>query len=1127
MLAVVRGSAVNQDGASNGLTAPSDLAQERVIRQALASCQLSSDQIDVVEAHGTGTTLGDPIEAQALLATYGRERPADRPLRLGSIKSNMGHAAAAAGVAGVIKMVQAMRHDVLPKTLHVDEPTPKVDWSGGAVSLLTESVPWPAGAQPRRAAVSSFGVSGTNAHLILEEAPAIEVAVPEAVDGDSVLAAPSLLADHLLLASAIPLLLSAKSQPALRAQAAKLLDYLQARPALLPAEVAATLALTRSGLDHRAVLVAGDRDDLLAGLAGLAAGEQGAVTGLRRTDPRPVFVFPGQGSQWVGMALGLLDNSAVFASSIAECERALTGYVDWSLTDVLRGTAGSPSLERVDVVQPVLWAVMVSLAAVWRSFGVQPAAVLGHSQGEIAAAVVAGGLSLQDGAKVVALRSLALLELAGQGGMVSLALPVAEVEQRLADWKLNLSIATVNGPAATVVSGAVTPLETLLELCEQHEVRAKRIPVDYASHSVQVETIHDRLLKDLAGIEPLSGDIPFYSTVTTELFDTAGLDPEYWYQNLRQTVRFHDTVQTLIQSGHDSFIETSPHPVLVPALSETESITAIGTLRRDEGGPTRLLTSLAQAHVQGIELDWRQLFQNTNADLLDLPTYAFQRERYWVSGTGKTGDVTAAGLGSTDHPLLGATVRLAHTDECLLTGRVSLKTHPWLADHAVTGTVLLPGAAFVELAIRAGDEVGCPVLEELTLYTPLVLPEQGNTQLQLMIGEPDESGRRAMTAYGRAEDAGDGWTEHASATLVPGGDAASRDAAGVELTSWPPAGAEPVDLTDYYENLEAAGYGYGPAFQGLRAAWTLNDDVYADIELPTDQQPDASHYGIHPALLDAALHASGLAGFVRDHGQVRLPFAWNGVRLHAAGASRLRVRLSAAENGQAEAGGEVSVALQLADQDGQPVASVRSLVMRPVTAGQLSAQPGWRDSLFQLDWSPLPATDSADSADDWPLLGSDALDLVTDRQAGEGYYPNLAALGSVIDAGLPVPELVVWTPPADDPADLAAGVRHATGQTLSLLQQWLGDPRFEDSRLVVLTSGAVSIRTGQPVTALAQAAVWGLLRSAQSENPGRFLLLDLDPNAVATPAAAVTGALTAAQAGDEPQLAVRDGAVLN
>ncbi|MDQ2958249.1 MAG: acyltransferase domain-containing protein, partial [Actinomycetota bacterium] len=609
------------------LTAPNGPSQQRVIERALANARLTGAQVDLLEAHGTGTTLGDPIEAHALLATYGQTRPADRPLRLGSIKSNIGHTQAAAGVAGVIKAVMAVRHGVLPRTLHVDAPTPEVDWAAGGLSLLTETLPWPETGEPRRAAVSAFGGSGTNAHAIIEQAPepvAEQVSEPPAEP---------------VALPVLPWVLSARGEPALRAQAARLHEFATADPALSAADLALSLVATRASFGHRAVVLGEDRASLLDGLAALA----GSLPSAQLITPkvpvtadgsaqRPVFVFPGQGSQWVGMALGLLDSVPVFAESIAECEQALSAFVDWSLTEVLRGTAGSPSLERVDVVQPVLWAVMVSLAAVWRSFGIRPAAVVGHSQGEIAAAVVAGGLSLADGAKVVALRSLALLELAGQGGMVSIALPVAEVEQRLADWKLDLSIATVNGPAATVVSGAVTPLETLLKLCEQHEIRARRIRVDYASHSVQVETIQARLLKDLAGIQPVSGSVPFYSTVTGELFDTAGLNPEYWYTNLRETVRFHDTVQALVAEGHTVFIEASPHPVLVPAISDTseQHLSTLGTLRRDEGGVARLIASLAEAHVHGLDIDWRALLAGTGARTVDLPTYPFQRERYWL-----------------------------------------------------------------------------------------------------------------------------------------------------------------------------------------------------------------------------------------------------------------------------------------------------------------------------------------------------------------------------------------------------------------------------------------------------------------------------------------------------------------
>ncbi|MEV6979360.1 type I polyketide synthase [Kitasatospora sp. NPDC093806] len=623
VLAVVRGSAVNQDGASNGLTAPNGPSQQRVIRQALANARLTTEDVDAVEAHGTGTRLGDPIEAQALLATYGRDRSADEPLWLGSLKSNIGHTQAAAGVGGVIKMVMAMREGVLPRTLHVDEPSKEVDWSAGTVELLTDSRAWPETGRVRRSAVSSFGVSGTNAHVILEQAALpVEETVEEVVE-----------------LPVVPVVLSAKSETALRGQAAALLERVRGGE-VRALDAAFALATSRSSFGHRAVVVAAGHAELLAGLEAVSSNgllPDGSVSGAGSVGSGAVFVFPGQGSQWLGMAAELLDSSAVFASRMAECERALSGLVDWSLTEVLR-SEDEGWLGRVDVVQPVLWAVMVSLAEVWRSFGVLPAAVLGHSQGEIAAAVVAGGLSLEDGARVAVLRSRAISrELAGSGGMVSVAVGVDGVRGLLREWAGDgVSVAAVNGTASTVVSGPAEPLEAFTVWCEAREVRVRRVPVDYASHSSMVEVLREGLAQDLAGITPLTGTVPFWSTVTGGFLDTAALDAEYWYTNLRQTVEFRDGVEGLLTAGHGLFVEVSSHPVLVPAIEEVigehspdAQAAAVGTLRRSEGGLARLTASLGQAFVHGAPVTWPTLFEGTGARRVDLPTYAFQHNRYW------------------------------------------------------------------------------------------------------------------------------------------------------------------------------------------------------------------------------------------------------------------------------------------------------------------------------------------------------------------------------------------------------------------------------------------------------------------------------------------------------------------
>ncbi|MFF3248916.1 type I polyketide synthase, partial [Streptomyces sp. NPDC002870] len=633
VIALIRGSATNQDGASNGLSAPHGPSQQRVIRAALATAGLRPSDVDAVEAHGTGTTLGDPIEAQALLATYGSDRDEDRPLWLGSLKSNIGHTQAAAGVAGVIKMVLAMRHGVLPETLHLHEPSPHVDWSAGTVRLLTEPQPWEENGHARRAGVSSFGISGTNAHVIVEQSPAepsYERAGDEQ-DGDEQDGAPH--------RAVVPWVVHGRTPDALRAQAKTLAAHLESRPDAAPYEVAHSLLTTRAALEHRAVLVGDDRAALLADLHAVADGDPrpSTATGSVPTDPGRgvVFVFPGQGSQWVGMAVELLDSSPVFAVRLAECEAALGPFTDWSLTSVLRGVVGAPGLDRVDVVQPVLWAVMVSLAEVWRSYGVEPAAVVGHSQGEIAAACVAGGLSLEDGARVVALRSKAIRSLSGQGGMVSVALPRPEVEELIESWNGQISVAAVNGPSSVVVSGDGDLLGRLVEECERRGVRARRIDVDYASHSAHMEAIEDTLTDVLAPITPRTSSVPLFSTSTGDWLDTAEMDAGYWYANLRRTVEFAPAVQALAVAGHRVFVEVSPHPVLTVPLQETVEDAAVdavvtGTLRRDDGGHDRLYTSLGELYAHGVDVDWAPVFAGRRPLDVDLPTYAFQRQCFWL-----------------------------------------------------------------------------------------------------------------------------------------------------------------------------------------------------------------------------------------------------------------------------------------------------------------------------------------------------------------------------------------------------------------------------------------------------------------------------------------------------------------
>ncbi|XVV32840.1 SDR family NAD(P)-dependent oxidoreductase (plasmid) [Streptomyces sp. CA-100214] len=1116
VLAVIRGSAVNQDGASNGLTAPNGPSQERVIRQSLADAGLRPRDVDAVEAHGTGTELGDPIEAQALLATYGAERPGDEPLWLGSVKSNLGHTQAAAGVAGVIKMVLALRGGVLPRTLHVDEPSPRVDWSTGAVSLLTEDVAWPERDTPRRAAVSAFGISGTNAHVILEEAPRSE-ARPEA-EG------PGQDDTDWWSEVTVPLLFSARNESALRAQAARLRAGLIEHPDTHPADAGYTLMTGRSRFEHRAAVIGESREELLDALNCLAQDRPHPVVlrGTAGPGDRIVFVFPGQGSQWAAMAEGLLERSAAFRASVRECDEALRAHLDWSVLDVLRQVPGAPSTSRVDVVQPVLFTMMVSLAATWRSLGVHPSAVVGHSQGEIAAAYVAGGISLDDAARIVALRSRAWLTLAGQGGMIAVSLSAGDLRARLARFGDRLSVAAVNSPNTAAVAGEPGALKELLDELAADGVHARPIPgVDTAGHSAQVDALKDHLMEVLAPVAPRTGDIPFYSTVTGGLLDTAELDCGYWYRNMRDPVEFEAATRALVADGHEVFLEPSPHPMLAASLQETVAdrgarASVLGTLRREKGGARWFAAALGTAHVSGVEIDADALF-GTGSRRVELPTYPFQRERYWYSAPARRGDLSAVGLREAAHPLLGTGVELPESGSVVYTARLGADTQPWLGDHALLGTALLPGAALVDLAGWAGRQSGCDRTDELILQAPVALPDTGALELRLLVAAEGEDGRRTLTIHSREAGAEPGtpWTRHAEAVVAP---APTTGPLPAGPAPWPPAAAAPVrqDEPDaFYADFAARGYDYGPAFRGFRAGWTQGDTVHAEVHLP--EQATGTGYGLHPALLDAALQAMSLGRFFPEDGQTRMPFAVRGVTLHTEGAARLRVSIRPA--------GDEAVTLHATDDAGRPVLDIDELLVRTVSDEQLAAASagpaGRHGSLYEVDWPALPVP-AALPVRRLAVVGEDHAKVLAAMEAAgtDGdWYPDLAALIAATETG-PAPDTVVISFPQHPFPDARAA--HATAhRALDLAQSWLaaGD-RLAGTTLALITRSAVATGADEQVADPVAATVWGLIRSAQSEEPGRFVLLDVD-----RPDTLKGTTLAAALACGETQAAVRGGAV--
>nr|WP_323178425.1 type I polyketide synthase [Micromonospora lupini] len=1117
ILAVVRGSAVNQDGASNGLTAPNGVAQQRVVRQALANARLAGDEVDVVEAHGTGTTLGDPMEAEALLATYGQDRPTDQPLYLGSVKSNIGHTQAAAGAAGIIKMIYALRHATLPASLHIDEPTPHVDWSTGTIRLLTHTTDWPQHQRPRRAGISAFGVSGTNAHVILEQAP--DPTTTTNPDPDP--AATDTAGNENTSPWPTTWLLSARDTHGLHRQATTLHHWnTTTGHHEHPDTIATTLAHHRTHHPYRAaILTTDEHPHLTTTLHTLTTTtDHPALITTPPTGPttgKTVFVFPGQGSQWDRMATTLLPTSPTFRQHLHDCADALTPHTGWNLIDVLTQHPDAPPLDGPDIIQPALWAVMISLAKLWQHHGIHPDAVIGHSQGEIAAAHIAGALTLDDAATLITRRSQTLTHLP-PGAMAAINLPAHTITEHLTTYNnptTTLTIAAHNSPTHTVIAGNPEQIHHYINHCHTHNINAKLIPVTYASHSHHIEPLKPHLLTTLNTITPHPATIPFHTTTnphpTGEPTDTTHLTAQYWYDNLRNPVHLHPTITTLLTTGHTTYIETSPHPVLTPAITTTTEhhpqhpkTTITGTLRKNHHDPTQFLTNLATIHTHTTHTPtWPTNTTHTTTT----PTYTFDRRRFWLDVPSTTGDPSDVGQEAAEHGLLGAVVAVAEGDQLLLTGRISLGTHPWLADHAVLGTVILPGAALVDMALTAGQRTGTPYLEELTLANPLSLPDEGGVRVQVAVQAAD-AGRRTVAIHAAPETSEqDGWTLLASGTL--NAQATTTDAYET-AAEWPPPGAVAVDVADHYERLAERGYDYGPAFQGLTAAWRLGDSMVAEIELPAEREAELTRFTVHPCLLDATLHALALDG--DESGGIRLPFVWSGVRLHQGGARTLRVRLTPE--------GADRIRVSAADAEGRPVFTVDSLVVRATSAGQLTPAG---DSLYRLDWQDVPlAADTPEPAEGaWAVLGPDP-DGVAD---GLGFpvtrHADLAALQATLDAGGAVPDVVLAPCPAPSPAigPVPAQARGAVADALALIQQWLADERVGGARLVLVTRAAVAAVPGDHVRDLTNAPVWGLVRTAQVENPYRLVLLDLDgrPSSLA--------ALPAALATAEPQMVLRDG----
>src|SRR6185295_17376080 len=887
-------------------------------------------------------------------------------------------------------------------------------------------------------------------------------------------------------------------EAALRAQAGRYGEWLSQHGEADWSDVVRTAALHRTQFASRAAVSARDAAEAVEALAALAEGRAHAAVsaGEARGEQagKLAFLFTGQGAQQLGMGRALLQTCAVFRAAFEEVCGHFDELLELPLGAVMFAEEGSQAASRLDqtaYAQPALFAVEVALFRQLQQWGITPDILLGHSIGELAAAHVAGVWSLKDACRVVAARGRLMQALPAGGAMVALEASEAEVLALLTD---GVEIAGLNGPRATVISGDEAAVLALAEQFRGKGRRTSRLQVSHAFHSQRMEPMLDAFRKVVSQVSFATPGLPIVSNVTGRLASSEELcSADYWVRQVRKPVRFLDGMRVLEAEGVRASLELGPDGILTAlaagCLSEASTLQAVAAQRRGRDGAEALLAALGVLHVHGVGIDWEQVAgPSARHRVVGLPTYAFQRQRYWLEAEKASGDAATMGLSEVTHPLLGAATPLAESAGFLLTGRLSLSEAGWLRDHAVFATVLLPGTGLLELGFAAARAVGLSVVSQLTLLAPLVLPAEGAVRLQVQVDGADaggEDGRRTLSIYSRAEDAPEGasWTLHAQGVLAHAQEAAAQDAAVEEsgLEAWPPIGGTSIDLTGHYAALAARGYGYGPSFQGLVEAWRVGEVVYGRAVLAEALTSSADEYGLHPALLDSALHVLSfdrVAGSGASDGSLLLPFEWSEVTLVAGGARELRIRASVERSGD----GEALADLQLADGQGRAVARVGGLRLRQASEAQIrEASRSEAQHLYRLDWRAVAVSEAGAEGPGLPLIVGGDGELAA--RLGLDHAGSVAALVARLDEGAAIPSQIVFDHVAEPDAggSLVAAAHATAGRALVELQGILGEARLNETQVAWLTRGAVATGPDEGASGLSQAPLWGLVRSARAE----------------------------------------------